>query len=183
MGSWGSARYGDPCRECGFDWTISAQDAIVLVDRIPGRYAELLTGTDGSQRHPDLAWSAGAYVCHVADNLRIWAERVAGVLHGESRLVTGYDENLLARARRYDDVAIAGALWSLERSARDWREVIEEALAVHLVLVHADRGEQSGVDIARNNAHDAHHHGWDIRRAIQADGARQGASSEAPGHT
>lgn len=28
MEAWGAALYGNPCRECGFDWSISPQDAI-----------------------------------------------------------------------------------------------------------------------------------------------------------
>ncbi len=75
-----------------------------LIARVPVRYAELLADTDGSQRHPDLHWTAGAYVCHVTDNLRIWAERLAGAALGGSQQVPGYDENLLARARAYERV-------------------------------------------------------------------------------
>jgi len=76
--SWGAGLYGDPCRECGFDWSVSPEGAAQLVVAIPSGYAALLQGRDGTQRHPDLEWTAGAYVCHVTDNLRIWAERVAG---------------------------------------------------------------------------------------------------------
>ena len=65
------------------------------------QFAELLAGVDGSQRHPELAWPAGAYVCQVTDNLRIWAERVAGAALGVTRKAPGCDENLLAQARAY----------------------------------------------------------------------------------
>ena len=68
---WGPGLYGDPCRECGYDWSIMPEDALALMAAIPARYAALLGNSDGSQRHLDLGWSAGAYVCHVADNLRI----------------------------------------------------------------------------------------------------------------
>lgn len=127
METWGATRYGDPCRECSYDWSISTADALVLVAGIPARYAELLTGTDGRQRHPDLTWTTGAYVCHVVDNLRIWAERLAGALLGGSRQIPGYNENLLAQARAYQDVPLAGALWSLQHATRQWQEAVELA--------------------------------------------------------
>ncbi len=165
METWGATRYGDPCRECGYDWSISTEDAVVLVAGIPARYAELLIGTDGRQRHPDLTWTAGAYVCHVVDNLRIWAERLAGALLGGSRQIPGYNENLLAQARAYHDVPLVGALWSLQHATLQWKEAVELALQDDVVLLHARRGEQRADDVVRNNAHDAHHHEWDIRRS------------------
>ena len=163
--AWGAALYGDPCRECGFRWSMGPQAVVSLVAAVPDRYARLLEGTDGSPRHPDLGWSAGAYVCHVTDNLRIWAERLAGAALGGSRLVPGYDQDLLARARAYDRVPVTGALWSLDRAARDWREAVELALTRQVVLVHARFGEQQAAEVARNNAHDAHHHARDITRS------------------
>ncbi len=77
-----------------------------------------------------------------------------------------HDENLLARARAYERVPPAGALWSLECAARDWQEAVHLALARDAVLLHVGRGEQRVADVARNNAHDAHHHAWDIRRPM-----------------
>jgi hypothetical protein len=64
---WGRRRYGDPCRECGYAWTITEAGAIDLVRAVPDRYAELLDGCAGTVHGAGLAWSAGAYVCHVAD--------------------------------------------------------------------------------------------------------------------
>lgn len=163
---WGKALYGDPCRECGYEWSVSPLEAVDLVTSVPTRYAELLAGSDGADRHPDLAWTAGAYVCHVTDNLRIWAERVVGAASNGGREVPSYDENLLARARAYELVPVTGALWSLQHAARDWRQALTLGLGQELVLTHSGRGEQTAADIARNNAHDAHHHEWDIRRSV-----------------
>jgi hypothetical protein len=118
MESWGRARYGDPCRECGYEWSgcwsIGREDAVAVVAAVPDRYARLLDGRNASLKHPDLAWTAGAYVCHVTDNLRTWAERlVAAAVGGGTPSVPGYDEVLLGRARVYNQVPVAGALWSL----------------------------------------------------------------------
>jgi 8-oxo-dGTP pyrophosphatase MutT (NUDIX family) len=166
METWGRDRYGDPCRECGYDWSITPEEAIALVGRIPQRYAALLAEHDASARHPELGWTAGGYVCHVVDNLRIWAERLAGAVLGGATEVPGYDEALVARARGYQDIPVTGALWSLKHSAAQWQEIVGRALAEDIVLTHAERGEQRAADVASNNAHDAAHHEWDIRRSI-----------------
>jgi hypothetical protein len=77
---------------------------------------------------------------------------------------------LLAEARRYDEISLAGALWSLRWAATAWAEAAETALAAGLVLRHATRGPQRAEDVARNNAHDAHHHLGDIARILRASG-------------
>ena len=177
MEAWGAARYGDPCRECGFTWSIRPEDAIAIVATMPDRYDSLLTGQDAGRRHPDLDWSAGEYVCHVTDNLRIWAEHLAGpALTGASPAsaspagdadVVSYDTDLLARARRYDRVTAAGALWSLRHAAAEWAEAISLATRTGVVLRHDTRGEQRPADVARNNAHDCFHHAFDIARILR----------------
>lgn len=161
---WAVERYGDPCRECGYRWSSSVDDAMEIVAGASHRYGSLLRGLDGSQRDPDLAWPAVGYVCHVGDNLRIWAERLAGALDGCSRPIRPYDADLLARARAYDSVPLAGALWSLDRAASEWREVMVKARAADLWLTHPDRGRQSAEEVAMSNGHDTHHHEWDLRR-------------------
>jgi len=103
----------------------------------------------------------------VGDNLRIWAERLVGISRGASPAVPRYDEALLAEARVYEDVALQGAIWSLERAAEDWQSAVDEATAAGVVLIHPDRGEQSLLDVIRSNAHDAFHHQWDIQRSIR----------------
>ena len=166
MNDWGRAKYGDPCRECGFSWGMSLQEAIVLVTDLPDSYAGTLRGANGSERHPDLAWSVCAYVCHVADNLGIGAERLMGVVRGAPSRIPAYDENLLAEARRYEEVALEAALWSLERSVGDWREAVKQADRKQVTLLHPERGELTVADAALFSTHDAFHHHWDIQRSL-----------------
>jgi len=163
---WGGDLYGDPCRECGYAWSITRADAIALVAAVPERYARLLDGQDATARHPELGWTAGGYVSHVVDNLRIWAERMAGAALGRRCDVPGYDEKLLSAARGYNLVPVSGSLWSLGHAARQWVEAMDLAVTAGVVLQHAGRGHQEPDDIARNNAHDVYHHAWDIRRTL-----------------
>jgi hypothetical protein len=163
---WGASLYGDPCRECGFGWGLTPEQAIAMVREVPGGYAARLAGATGRERHPDLAWTAVAYVGHVTDNLRTWAERLAGAHLAGDLAVPGYDPDLLARARHYDELSLAGALWSLRWAATAWADAAQQALAADVTLQHATRGPQRAQDVARNNAHDAHHHLWDITRIL-----------------
>jgi len=160
--------YGDPCRECAYSFSRSLEDALALIDAVPGRFEDLLAGSTGSERHPELAWSVGAYVCHVADNLHIWAERLAGIALGPSPDIAAYDENELAAARVYEGIALAGALFSLERSAADFRVAMALARKAGAVMRHPERGTLSLTIVARGVAHDAFHHAWDIERTLAA---------------
>lgn len=84
----------------------------------PNQFAAALDSADGTKRHPDLSWSAGAYVSHVADNFRIWAERLAAASLGSNTTLVPYDCEALGRARGHLQLPLDGALWSLERAIR-----------------------------------------------------------------
>lgn len=161
MSTWGRSSFGDPCRGCGYSWSIDLADAQALVARVPSRLGDLLVNAGGDERHPALSWSVRAYVAHIGDNLRIWAERIAGAGPGRTIIISTYDENALARARAYDGISPRGAFWTLERSSRDWVEALTSA-PPGLVMEHPERGAIQLTDIIRTNAHDAAHHIWDI---------------------
>ena len=129
--SWVTALYGDPCRQCGFEWDISRSEATDLVLGSVGRLSVALAGSDGRAWCDELSWNVSAYVAHVSDNLRIWAERLAGVALGAETEVPRYDNELLAIARSYPDLALQGSLWTLSRASDDWRTAVDLA---------ADRG-------------------------------------------
>ncbi len=123
MESWGAELYGDPCRQCGWLWSAETRTNIDYVRAVPQQYTQLLAGRTGAERHPELAWSVTMYTCHVGDNLRIWAERAAGVLRGADARVGGYEPDALAAARGYEQITLPAALWSLQDSAEAWVEV------------------------------------------------------------
>jgi hypothetical protein len=169
MERWGADLYGDPCRDCGFSWVLTPAEAVTSVRAMPDAYATRLADATGQERHPDLTWTTAAYVSHVTDNLRIWAERLAGGYLAGVSDVPGYDPDPLSQARHYNEISLAGALWSLRWAVDGWAESVETALASEVVLHHATRGAQRAEDVARNNAHDAHHHLWDIDRILTAE--------------
>lgn len=166
MDSWGPTVYGQPCRGCGYQWTSTPTDARGTVAALPTTYAVLLATATGAERHPDLAWSVGEYVCHVADNLRIWAERLMGVDGGGPLPVGGYDEMALGQARNYPSIPLPAALWSLGRAVDDWLDAVDLSGTTGVVLVHPERGGQTLAEVMASNAHDAEHHRWDIERSL-----------------
>jgi DinB superfamily len=139
---------------------------VSIVADLPGSYAAVLARASGAERHRDLSWSVGAYVCHVADNLRIWAERLAGASSGSGGVVGPYDENLLAAARAYDTIPLVAAQWSLTRAVGDWLAAVADSPTRGVVLRHPERGDLTLSDVVRANAHDAAHHRWDIQRTL-----------------
>lgn len=166
MEKWGADLYGNPCRGCGFDWDLTPGRAVSLARSIPAQFTERLHGATGRERHPELKWTSSAYVSHVGDNLRTWSERLTGARTAGATEVPGYDPDLLAKARRYNEIALTAALWSLTWASRAWVEAVDDALAADVVLQHATRGPQRAEDVARNNAHDAHHHLYDVGRIL-----------------
>ncbi len=166
MNAWGIGVYGNPCRECGFDWSTSVDAAADLIAQAPKRYADLLEGQDGATRHPELAWSVGAYVCHVGDNLRIWAERMWSSTEANPVNLGAYDQDALASARGYEHIPVNTALWSLSYSAKMWREALESVVNREPTFNHPERGLQTLSDIVQSNCHDAVHHEWDMRRSL-----------------
>jgi hypothetical protein len=165
MSSWGRRTYGEPCRDCGFSWKIDRSQAELLVAGLNSRLAQVLAHASGTERHPALEWPVTSYVAHIGDNLRIWAERLAGITLGGSSVVTAYDQDALARARTYDSISLPGALWTLEHSVSDWLEAVGMASS-QLTMNHPHRGELSLEDVIQSNAHDAVHHEWDIKRSL-----------------
>jgi hypothetical protein len=170
MTNWGPSFYGDPCRECGFGWSLSITEGLLKMATLPAAFAEALSGATGDERHPDLTWSTGAYVSHVADNLRIWTERLMGVALGAGPVIGGYDESELARARNYELIPIQAALWSLRLSATEWCKAVEISQSEGTLLIHPERGELDLTAVVLSNTHDAQHHLWDIARTLRITG-------------
>jgi hypothetical protein len=164
MAGWLAEQYGDPCRECGFDWGHTLASARAVVSAGPACFQALLGDNDALHRHPALRWSAKAYVFHVADNLSIWAERLAAAATGSTHPVAPYDDNLLAEARAYEQMPLGAAHWSLGQAVRRWRDAVDLALAANVSLRHPERGRLTVEEVVLGNAHDVAHHQWDVRR-------------------
>jgi hypothetical protein len=151
------------------------EEGVALVWDLPHVYEGLLTDATGDEQHPTLSWSVSAYICHVGDNLRIWAERLVGSARAGHMAVEPYDENQLAEARGYSSITLGSAMWSLSRSVEAWADAAGQCPRQGTVLVHPERGSLTLGDVVSANAHDAFHHGWDIERSLEAAAGRQRA--------
>ena len=160
---WWIEEWGNPCRECGFDWTQAPESVIAAVEALPDRFDALLAGHTGDETASDAPpgqpiWSAKAYVFHVADNLRIFAERLEGVFAGAPTTLAAYDQDDLAAARDYDAMSLQSALWSVRTATEMWVAAARESLIRPFTYQHAERGELNAAEITRGPGHDALHH-------------------------
>ncbi len=137
-----------------------------MMRSLPDSIDELVTGATGAERLHELGWNVSGYVAHMADNTRIWAERVIAVARGADAHVIPYEPDLLAEARRYNDVALQGATWSLRIAVDDWLTAVVEAESAGVVMLHSERGAMDISDVVASNAHDSHHHRWDLTRIL-----------------
>lgn len=166
---WGAALYGEPCRQCAFTWSDGLAATISLMRDIPDSIDELVKGATGTERLPDLAWNVSGYIAHMTDNTLIWSERLIAVARGADARVVPYDPDLLAESRRYNEVALEGARWSLRIAVGAWLDAVAEAKLAEVVVRHSERGAMDLFDVVASNAHDAYHHRWDIARILQVN--------------
>ena len=169
MHEWAKSVYGDPCHQCGYSWAVDTTDAITMVADLPGCLPVPAGGGHRWRTPCGAGWSVSAYVCHVGDNLRIWAERLVGIAAGADRHVAGYDESALARARHYEvDPAPGRAVVTHLGGGGLARRGPAVGAGRGPLLLHPERGEQTLAEVVVSNAHDAFHHGWDIARTLEA---------------
>lgn len=162
--------FGEPCRECGFGWSITPQQAVAWMRGFEGHVRQAAGFLTGDERLD--GWSIAEYVCHVGDNLRQWAERIQAARLAGQRDVAGYDPDALGDARGYASIPLEVGLWSTGNAAERWADVLTAAVDEGVELQHATRGLQRAEDVARNNCHDAYHHIWDIQRIAAASATR-----------
>jgi hypothetical protein len=155
------------CGECGFSWATSTQDAISLVSAAPHRFRAALGGcSERLTRTPTvLPWAAVSYLWHLADVVRISAERLWALGHDPQAPVIAYDPDQLADARHYAQQSTIAGLWALERSTGDW---LAAAATVHAddSYNHPEFGQLTVADVTRMIGHEVEHHAWDIQRCL-----------------
>jgi hypothetical protein len=151
------------CAECGFDWAMARPAATAAVIQGPDAAEESLRHVEDPMRRIGELWSASLYVWHLVDLLRISSERLLTLIHDPDRGITGFDENALAEARRYQQLSTAVGLISLRTASRDWAETESQAPA-EASVTHDELGEMGALEIIRRTAHEVHHHLMDIDR-------------------
>ena len=73
-------------------------------------------------------------------------------------------ENALAAVRQYDKLSQHVGLRALAGAVPLWRDAAD-AVAPDASAEHPRYGTLTAADVIRRNAHEVHHHAWDIARS------------------
>jgi hypothetical protein len=149
------------CAGCGWDWSVDTVEALDAIAGAPDTYAELLAGRDGMARAADGGWNATAYLWHLTDLARSWAERWVQLQAMPGSLLVGWDPDVLAEARNYRALPTPAATWAL-------REAVASFVAqcgmvdAGATFQHGDWGEGTVADGIRWLGHEFVHHQLDV---------------------
>ena len=151
----------ESCSTCGWSWSTSPEDALAAIGSAPGCYAELLADRDGMVPAADGGWNATAYLWHLTDLSRSWAERWIQLRAMPGSLLAGWDPDALAEARNYRELPTAAAEWALREAVSSF---IAQSHAVGLdaTFQHGDWGQGSVADAIRWLGHEFVHHQLDV---------------------
>lgn len=153
------------CAECGFLWQTEGPDARGTVDAAAERFAELLPGDAANVPVAPDRWSPSAYVWHVGDLVRAWAERLHSLSVAPATPWAGFDPDELADARHYEALPPTTAAWALARSTEALQHSLD-GLDPDLAFEHPEWGQGTVTDALRWLAHEVEHHDLDVRRGL-----------------
>ncbi|MET0475829.1 MAG: DinB family protein [Mycobacterium sp.] len=92
------------CPECGFDASVvSARDVASLLRENAAAWPAVLQRDDVAARPHAGTWSALEYGAHVRDVFRIFAVRLALMLHGDGPRFDDWNQDATAVAERYGE--------------------------------------------------------------------------------
>jgi len=157
----GSKPQAAHCSDCGFDWSMSSDEAILLVEAAPDRYSAMLANGAGPPSEDATQWSATGYLWHVVDVIRLGTERLWALTLDSASGVPGWDEEALAAARRYEQQSLIVGLRALAVAVDEWIGAAREA-PPSAEVSHPVFGTMSTHDSVLRNAHEVRHHARDI---------------------
>lgn len=152
------------CPECGFSWTTGVEDAIAMVAESPHLFAQAFSVVDPVTPVRADAWSPNEYLWHMVDVLRIGTERLWALHLDPGTGVPSWDENDLARVRRYGELSPTVGVMAYGRAAQEWVNAAGDA-PPQARTAHSESGTISAEEVIRRNAHEAQHHLLDIEQA------------------
>lgn len=149
------------CPICGWSWSVGSTEALAEIAAAPDRYAALLAGRDGMAPAADGGWNATAYLWHLTDLARCWAERWVQVRAMPGSLLVGFDPDVLAEARSYRALPTAAAEWALRDAVTSF---VDQCSRVDpdATFDQGDWGQGSVADGIRWLGHEFVHHQLDV---------------------
>lgn len=155
---------GDPpdrCPQCEYAWNLEFDDTLRVIRDAPGQIAGRLEGRDGTAAQSDGSWNATAYVWHLTDLARAWAERWIQISHEPGSELIGFDPDDLAKARNYRSLPTEPGLWAMREAVQmllDATGLLSESAE----FLHGEWGRGTVADAMRWLAHEFYHHELDI---------------------
>jgi len=143
----------EACGECGFDWDMPYDEAVATVRDAAELVQQACGGVPSHEHAGDLRWSPCEYTWHLADAIRIAAERLWMTIHVPAARLVCFDEVGHAAARHYDELPPAAALWSLTRAVADFEAAAHGA---------PPQPAEPALAVARRVAHEVWHHRGDM---------------------
>ncbi len=157
---------GDPpeaCPQCGYRWDTSYADACELIRSSPDRFEAALDGGDGMVPQEDGSWNATAYVWHLTDLARSWAERWRQIEADPGSRLVGWDPDQLAEVRGYRSLPTTPGLWALRRAVDDLM-ASTDAVGRSAQFIHGDWSDGDVGDAMVWLGHEFRHHEQDVRQ-------------------
>lgn len=149
------------CPACGFDWSIDPGSALTLIESTPDGLQAALAGKDGMKQPADGSWNATAYLWHLTDLARSWAERWVQICEMPGSRLVGWDPDELAEVRRYTTLPTSPALWAVRSAVETFVEVTA-LVTMDTPFEHGDWGRGNVADGLRWLGHEFHHHTQDV---------------------
>jgi hypothetical protein len=153
---------GEQCSECRFSWSTPLQDAIDLVAEAPTSLAGIADGPDARKRPKPEVWSPAEYLWHLVDVIRIGTERLWIAMLDPDAGIPCWDADALADVRQYSALSPKVGSRALQEAVQSWRAAAAQ-IPPDATVEHPEFGTLSAADIIRRNAHEVHHHAWDMR--------------------
>jgi len=141
------------CGECGFAWDMPYDEAVATVRDALELVQQACGGAPSHKHAGDLRWTPCEYAWHLADAIRIGAERLWMTIHVPAARLVCFDEVGLAAARHYDELPPVAALWSLTRAVADFEAAAQGA---------PSKPSEPALAVARRVAHEVWHHCGDM---------------------
>jgi hypothetical protein len=114
----------------------------------------------------DGSWSATAYLWHLTDLARSWAERWVQISDMPGSRLAGWDPDELAEVRSYRSLPTSAGLWALRSAVEAFVEVTA-MVTPDTPFEHGDWGEGNVADGLRWLGHEFHHHAKDVASRAQ----------------
>jgi hypothetical protein len=155
------------CSDCGYGWDKPIEDVIEIVRAAPDLFTSVLSSRSWPPPSEPHEWSATGYLWHLVDILRFGTERLWTIVLAAGTRMPGWDQEVMAANRHYEQLSVAVGLKALQAAASEWVRAAN-ATPMDGSIEHPSLGTLSTEISIRRNAHEVVHHARDAALWIEA---------------